>query len=280
MPGGIDPHVHCTVVRQARRHAVYTDGPERRQAAALYGGTTTLIDFARWTHGKTVLQAIEERDKDWVGQCHCDYTYHVMLQGAPPPEIFGQLAEAMQAGLSDGQDLHHRHHAEPQRPHGRFRRHLGGLQGPRQASGGLGVMHAEDNDIVMHMYDKLIREGRAGFENLAEVHNALSEDSRFRRVLRLAENVPGTALYFMHVTAGTGVAGDPRSARQGLPIYGETLHQYLLYTAEDYKRPNGQMYHTYPSLKSQADQDELWAGTLRRHDQHRRHRRGVLHACT
>jgi len=37
-----------------------------------------------------------------------------------------------------------------------------------------------------------------------------------------------------------------------------------MYTEEDYKRPNGQMYHTYPSLKSQADQDELWAGTVDR----------------
>jgi dihydropyrimidinase len=37
-------------------------------------------------------------------------------------------------------------------------------------SGGLGVIHAEDNDIVMHMYAKLIREGRVAFEHLAEVH--------------------------------------------------------------------------------------------------------------
>src|SRR5207253_2535016 len=41
--------------------------------------------------------------------------------------------------------------------------------------GGLGVIHAEDNDIVMHMYAKLIREGRVEFEHLAEVHNQLSE---------------------------------------------------------------------------------------------------------
>src|SRR6266704_304764 len=71
--------------------------------------------------------------------------------------------------------------------------------------GGLGVIHAEDNDIVMHMYAKLIREGRVGFEHLAEVHNQLSEDLSFRRVLRLAESVPGTALYMMHVSAATGV---------------------------------------------------------------------------
>ena len=46
-----------------------------------------------------------------------------------------------------------------------------------------------------------------------------------------------------------------------MAVYGETLHQYLMYTSEDYKRPNGQMYHTYPSIKAQADQDALWAGT-------------------
>ncbi|MEM7751399.1 MAG: amidohydrolase family protein, partial [Pseudomonadota bacterium] len=49
---------------------------------------------------------------------------------------------------------------------------------------------------------------------------------------------------------------------KGMPIYGETLHQYMLYNAEDYKRPNGQIYHTYPSLKSADDQEALWDGTL------------------
>jgi len=64
----------------------------------------------------------------------------------------------------------------------------------------------------------------------------------------------------MHVSAGTGVAAIAEARRKGLPIYGETLHQYLNHTAEDYKRPNGQIYHTYPSLKSEADRKALWVG--------------------
>ncbi len=128
--------------------------------------------------------------------------------------------------------------------------------------GGLGVIHSEDNDIVMHMYAKLLRENRMAFENMAEVHNTLSEDISFRRIMRLAEHVPGTALYMMHVSAGNGVRAIREARAKNLPIYGESLHQYMLYTQEDYKRPNGQIYHTYPSLKSQADQDQLWAGTL------------------
>src|SRR5260370_10990463 len=59
----------------------------------------------------------------------------------------------------------------------------------------------------------------------------------------------------------TRVAAIARSRAQGYPMYGETLHQYLLYTAEDYKRPGGQMFHTYPSLKFAKDQEALWAAT-------------------
>jgi dihydropyrimidinase len=66
----------------------------------------------------------------------------------------------------------------------------------------------------------------------------------------------------MHVSASTGVQAIREARAKGQPIYGETLHQYMLYNSEDYKRPNGQMYHTYPSLKSPEDQAELWAGTL------------------
>ena len=129
------------------------------------------------------------------------------------------------------------------------------------AAGGIAAIHAEDNDIVMHMYEKLIREDRVGFENMAEVHNTLSEDLSFNRVIRLAENVEGAALYMVHVSAATGVAAIAASRGRGFSIYGETLHQYLLYTAEDYKRPGGQMFHTYPSLKFAKDQEALWAAT-------------------
>jgi dihydropyrimidinase len=113
----------------------------------------------------------------------------------------------------------------------------------------------------MHMYEKLTREGRTGFENMAEVHNTLSENLAFNRVIRLAENVEGAALYMMHTSAATGVRAIAEARSRGAPIYGETLHQYLLYKAEDYKRPGGQMFHTYPSLKFEEDQAALWAAT-------------------
>src|SRR5437764_1119163 len=261
MPGGIDPHVHLHHVWiKPDGTPLVTAGPEQVGRAALHGGTTTFIDFAYWRDGLSALQAIETRDKDFVGKSPCDWAYHIILPSEPPPEFSGQLAEAIQAGYPTLKIF--TTNILPSRS-GRMI-DFGDIWEAFQVlakEGGLGVIHAEDNDIVMHMYAKLIRENRVSFHNLAEVHNQLSEDLSFRRVLRLAESVPGTALYMMHVSAGTGVEAIAEARRKGLAVYGETLHQYLLYSAEDYKRPNGQIYHTYPSLKSADDQKKLWHGT-------------------
>ncbi|HTV46793.1 MAG TPA: amidohydrolase family protein [Stellaceae bacterium] len=262
IPGGIDPHVHCRwpiVVPGTTQHQL-TEGPARVSQAALFGGTTTILDFALVDDGSTVQQAIERRQQEWAGDCHCDYAFHTMVQGKIAPEILPQLAEAVTAGHPSVKifttDI------TPSRK-GRMV-DFGDIWEVLKVlarAGGIAAIHAEDNDLVMHMYEKLTREDRTGFENMAEVHTTLSEDLAFNRVIRLAASVEGVALYMMHTSAATGVRAIATARANGMPIYGETLHQYLLYNSEDYKRPNGQIYHTYPSLKFPADQEALWAAT-------------------
>jgi dihydropyrimidinase len=262
MPGGIDPHVHCKWhLPNPSGGADLTDPPDVVTRAAVHGGTTMVIDFTQVQARPSVAEAIEAREADWKGHSACDYAQHMMVQGALPPTLFPQLAEAVQQGFATVKifttDI------TPSRK-GRMV-DFGDIWEVFQVlakAGGLGVIHSEDNDIVMHMYGKLIREGRAEFTNMAEVHNTLSEDISFRRVIRLAEKVPGTALYMMHTSAASGVSAIREARARGVPIYGESLHQYMLYTSDDYRRPNGQIYHTYPSLKSAEDQAALWQGTL------------------
>ncbi len=261
MPGGIDPHVHCKWHMPMPDGTVsYTDGPEVVSRAALFGGTTTLIDFAARMEDIPIREVIARRDEDWIGSCYCDYAYHVMLLGDIEPPVLEELEGVITDGYPTVKIF--TTNITPSRS-GRMV-HFGDIWEVFKIltrTGGLGVIHAEDNDIVMHMYEKLIREGRVSFHNLAEVHNTLSEDLSFRRVIRLAET-EDTPLYMMHVSAGTGVKAIREARAKGQPIYGETLHQYMLYNSEDYRRPNGQIYHTYPSLKAPEDQAELWAGTL------------------
>jgi len=62
IPGGIDPHIHCSMpVRAPGRPDVLTDPPSQVSKAALHGGTTTLIDFVQCVHERTVQQSVVDR---------------------------------------------------------------------------------------------------------------------------------------------------------------------------------------------------------------------------
>src|SRR6516165_6263621 len=262
IPGGVDPHIHCSmpIPFPGRNEDLLSAPPEQVSRAALHGGTTTLLDFIQCPPDQPLQRSIEARQREWAGACYCDYGLHLLLHGKLSQAVLGVLPEAIQDGHASVKMF-----TTDIRPNRQGRMvQFGDIWEVLQilaAKGGIAAIHAEDNDIVMHMYEKLIREDRVGFENMAEVHNTLSEDLSFNRVIRLAENVEGAALYMVHVSAATGVTAIARSRAQGFPIYGETLHQYLLYSAEDYKRPGGQMYHTYPSLKFREDHEALWAAT-------------------
>jgi dihydropyrimidinase len=262
MPGGVDPHIHCLspIPFPGRNQDLLSAPPDQVSRAALYGGTTTLLDFVDCPPEIGLEQSIAARRREWDGACHCDFGLHLLLRGKPPLELLGALPEAMQEGYASVKMFTTDIRPNRQGRMVRFGDIWEVLKVVAKA-GGLAAIHSEDNDLVMHMYEKLIREDRVGFENMAEVHTTLSEDLSFNRVIRLAENIEGAALYMVHVSAATGVAAIAASRARGFPIYGETLHQYLLYTAEDYKRPGGQMYHTYPSLKFAEDQKALWAAT-------------------
>lgn len=261
IPGGIDPHVHMNhhiVLPDGTRH--YSRGPDHVGRSALHGGTTTLIDFVLLQPNSTIEADIADRNAQFVNSC-CDWSCHLMLYTDPSDATLAELAEAIRAGYPTVKLF--MTNILP-RNQGRMIDFGDMWEVFRVLSreGGLGVIHAEDNDIVMHMYAKLIREGRVGFEHLSEVHNRLSEDMSFRRVIRLAENVPGTALYMMHVSAGSGVQAVREARSRGVPVFGETLHQYLVFNEQDYLRPNGQIYHTYPSLKSEEDRLAIWEGVV------------------
>jgi dihydropyrimidinase len=259
IPGGIDPHTHCKwFVPLPDGTPGESAGADQVSRAALFGGTTTLIDFADRRPEESLQQTFERRQEDWRGQCYTDYSLHMMLLGELPYETFEQIPEAIQAGHASFKIF-----TTDITPSRRGRRvHFGHIWEVFQQlarHGGIAAIHAEDNDVVMHMYDKLIREGRVGFEHLPEVHNTLSEDLSVRRIIRLAE-LTGAGVYFVHVSAASGVQAIAESRARGFPIYGETLHQYALHPASDYRLPNGQMYHTYPSLKYEEDNQALWSG--------------------
>ena len=162
VPGGIDPHVHCAWLIPAHRPGDppgQSGPPEQVSRAALWGGTTTMIDFAACkpdrvgdeSSTQSIRDAIEARDKDWAGKCYCDYAYHGMLRGKVPPATIAEVKEAVQAGYATVKifttDI------TPSRA-GRMVRfgEIWEIFKVLSREGGLAVIHSEDDDIVRYMY--------------------------------------------------------------------------------------------------------------------------------
>ncbi|HEY7650652.1 MAG TPA: amidohydrolase family protein [Methylomirabilota bacterium] len=265
VPGGVEPHTHLAhFIAMHPDEGLFTLGPEEDSRGMAFGGTTTHVDFCFVRPGGDVATAIEQRAARWKGNAYVDYTFHVALQGPLPLKVFDQLPEAIQAGFPSFKVFT----TEVLPPHPKrnpYRLDFGRIQLAMQKvapHGGIMVVHAEDHDIVQFMYEKLREEGRMDGTNMHLVHNKLSEALSFRRTIHLAE-ATGAAIYFVHTSAQEGVDAVREARAKGQPVYAETLHHYACFTAEDYKRPRGFCYHTYPSLKYPEDQAALWEGLLR-----------------
>src|SRR2546428_12002504 len=261
IPGGIDPHVHTGWPIPALDGGVtLSAGPGQVSRAAIHGGTTTLVDFAVWEPGTSLAQAIAKKQEVWR-EGYTDYALHVMLQGAVPHEVIAQMPEAISAGFPSFKIF-----TTDVRPQGKVRMirlgHLWAIMEASSRHGGILAIHAEDDDLVMYMYERLEREGRTDIAHMPLVHSIMSEDISFRRVLRLARYVGGAAVYLVHVSSKAGTDAVAEARADGLPVYAETLHHYATFTAEAYLRPDGVVFHTYPSLKHEEDRQRLWTGLL------------------
>ena len=264
IPGGIEPHAHLAHFISMRTESeMYTLGPEADTVGMAFGGVTTHIDFAQIYPGTTAEQGIKLRMDRWQGKSLIDYAFHVNFMGAQPIGAFDQVPELIQAGFPSFKVF--TCNVLPPRPPRRSYKldfgRIGRLMDKVAAGGGMVVVHGEDDDLVQFNYELFTEEGRTAGTNLHLVHSKLSEHLSFARTLLLAE-AKGAAIYFVHTSAREGVTAIEHARAAGQPVYGETLHQYLCHTADEYAEPGGFRFHTYPSVKLQEDQDALWRGLL------------------
>jgi dihydropyrimidinase len=264
VPGGIDPHTHLAHFISMRTESeMYTLGPEEDTVGMAFGGVTTHIDFCQIYPGVSAEQAFEQRTSRWTGKSLIDYSFHVNFMGATPISAFDQVPELIQAGFPSFKVF--TCNVLPPKPSRRSYRmdfgRIGHLMERVAANGGIMVVHAEDDDLVQFNYELFSEQGRTSGTNLHLVHSKLSEQLSFSRTIQLAR-ARRAGLYFVHTSASEGVNCIEQARASGQPVYGETLHQYLCHTAEEYARPNGFQFHTYPSVKLAEDRDALWHGLL------------------
>ena len=258
VPGGIEPHAHIGGPRQPER-----SGAEPVSKAAIYGGTTTVLDFATQVPGHDLHHALDEAAERWRGNAYTDYSYHPIFTLGAGLDAIGQIPELVEAGFPSFKifTTSIRPPSDNMQNNKTDFGRLAAIMEQVAANGGMLLVHSEDDDMVHYNYSLAQERGQWDWWNMHLIHSNISEDVSFRRTIRLAER-KGSPVYFVHVSAREGVNAIGEARSRGLPIYGETLHNYASFNAENYREENGMKYHTYPSLKSEEDRGALWAGLL------------------
>lgn len=266
IPGGIEPHAHIGIPVPSEwsgQPDIMTQPPQDASRAAAFGGVTTIVDFAgdlsfaevEDATPKSIMSVVEERRSVFRTHSYTDYTFHYILAGEVAPETIGEIGEAIQEGVASFKIFTTFHPIRV--PYG----HLWTIFAEVAKHGGIMAVHAEEDEVVRYMTEKLKREGRDQGYNLHLVHNNISEDLAFRHIIRLAQHTEA-GIYFVHTTAKEGVAAIAEARAAGQPVYGEALHNYLQFTCDDYKKPGGTAIHTYPAIKFADDRDALIAGLM------------------
>jgi dihydropyrimidinase len=277
IPGGIEPHAHCSfpfVYPWARGQDIVSAAPESVSRACAFGGTTTLIDFACWPGEGPLSTAVEQRDVLFRGYSHVDYSFHVVLfgMGSPPSVtaesisrgLIEQIGDVVASGFPSFKVW--TTNTTSTRPAQKTDMGLlTEIMAEIAVSNGILAVHAEDDDIVMQRSRRAHETNDIDIARMPWVHPTLSEDLEFRRVIHLAEMIGGS-IYLMHVSSANGVQAIAEAKDRSLPVYGETLHHYATFDSSHYRRQDGPLFHTYPSLQTAGDNVALWSaladGTL------------------
>jgi dihydropyrimidinase len=108
-----------------------------------------------------------------------------------------------------------------------------------QAAADAGVMvnvHAEDQALVDHLTERLLRQGRRGVENLVQARPAQAEAAATARVAAYAAAL-GTPVYIVHLSCRAALDAVRAARRAGARVYVETRPAYLYLNADRYRRP-------------------------------------------
>ncbi len=252
MPGGIDVHTHMEMPFGG---TFSSDDFATGTAAAAWGGTTTIVDFAVPEHGES-LQTTAQRWHQKAGpKAHVDYGFHMIVR-----EVNEQTLADMDALVDQGITSFKLFMAYP----GVFMVDDASLFRAMSRSGENGaliMLHAENGGPIDVLIQRYLAEGRTDPVNHGLTRPASMEGEATHRAIALAE-LAGVAVYIVHLSS-TDALNAVREARDnGVAALAETCPQYLFLSADDLARPGfeGAKYVCSPPLRPKPHQAELWNG--------------------
>jgi len=245
-PGAVDPHVHLEQLTASGQ--VSSDDFRQGSSAALWGGVTTLGDFAYPEGGERLAEAWERRGRAASQRCLTRWFLHQAFLGNDP-DLDDQVEEVIELGARS-----FKLHLNDPRVDEEFLDRVCRLLARPEC---LLLVHAEQGERLRQNLDRLAREGRLGLEALPLSQPDCLEAEAIDRAASAAGR-HGTRLYVVHLTSAAGLEAVRRGRTAGVEIAAETCPQYLLLTEDRYDQPDGYCATCTPPFRRDGDREALW----------------------
>jgi dihydropyrimidinase len=129
------------------------------------------------------------------------------------------------------------------------------------AHGMLTMLHAENGDVIDVLIAEALAAGRTSPEWHALTRPAWGAVEAVLRGAALAAQAEAP-LYVVHMNVGGEVDQVAYARQRGLQVMGETCPQYLFFTLEHMRRPDGAKWVCSPPMRSAEDNQRLWEGVM------------------
>ena len=251
LPGGVE--AHCHIEQESGMGVMAADDYESGSISAVFGGNTTIIPFAAQHRGQTLRKVVETYHKRAGPKAVIDYAFHLIISD-PTESVLGQELPAL---IKDGYTSFKVFLTYPllKLADEDF---LNVLTVARE-NGAITMVHAENDDVIRWLSEKLISAGHTAPKYHAMSHARIAESEASNRAIELARLVD-TPLLIVHVSTEEAAQTIRRAQDNGLKVFGETCPQYLFLTADDIDKDGmeGAKFCCSPPPRDEADQDAMW----------------------
>ena len=248
MPGGVDPHTHFDLPMFS---TVSSDDHYTGHKAAAFGGTTTVLDFVSFDF-ETIRESVDAWHKK-AEKAAIDYSFHMNLTRFNEA-IAREIPSLPEKGITTLKVF--------TAYNGRLRlddESIFRALRIAKENGMLVMAHCENGDVIDVLVPEALAQGRISPEWHALTRPAWGGvESTLRMAAMSVES--GGSVYIVHMNVAGEVDMLRYARERGAPVMGETCPQYLFFTIDDLRRPDGAKWVCSPPMRTEQDNARLWSG--------------------
>ena len=253
LPGGID--AHCHIEQESSTRIMTADDFYSGSVSAAFGGNTTFLPFAAQHRGQSLREVVDTARERARNKAVIDYGLHLIISDPTQNVLEEELPSLIKEGYTSFKvymtyEMLKINDREMLDILALARRH-----------GALTMVHAENNEVINWISERLIQRGYNAPKFHAVSHSPVAESEASRRAIDLARLVDARML-IVHVSEAEAAHSILQARNNELTIYGETCPQYLFLTAKDLDQEGmeGAKYCCSPPPRDKASQEAIWKG--------------------